>query len=65
MPKDKMYSGKSDSGVKAAQKRNPNKETELNDTPCGPHAVTHGEPGYGGMHGDTSVKTSRGSFNFK
>lgn len=62
-----MYgdSDKAASGVKAALKRNPNKQKKLNETPCGPYSHMMAEDGMVGMEGETTVKTSRGTFSFK
>lgn len=60
-----------DGGGMAASKRNPNKHSMLNETPCGPYAHYIGMPGYGGgynyegMSESTEVKTKHGTFNFK
>ena len=59
------YDDKSDSGVKAALTRNPNKEKELNSAPDGPYSKMHAEPEMVGMKGATEVKTGRGTFSFK
>ena len=52
-------------GLKAANARNPNKHSGLNDSPCGPYAHFMGYEGDGGMHGGESVKHRSGTYYFK
>ncbi len=52
-------------GLKAANSRNPNSHSGLNDAPGGPHAHMMGYEGDGGMYGDASVKHRGATYNFK
>ena len=62
-----MYddSAVANSGVYKALERNPNAKKSLNEAPCGPYSHMMAEDGMVGYEGDTTVKTGRGTFNFK
>ena len=61
----KGMGGASSSGLKAATARNPNKHSDLNDSPCGPYAHMMGYEGDGGMAGDSSISHRGGTYYFK
>lgn len=47
-----------------ATKRNPNKYTEVNDSPSGPYAHEMGYTGDGGVHGGEKVSSKGNDFWF-
>lgn len=53
-------------GVAAAQSRNPNKHSAVNDAPDGPYSHMLGHTDDGGMHGDVTASGKNGEkFHFK